>query len=71
MKLYDLKARRPHTVGHRTLEAGETLSRLQFKSAEDAKFFINHLRWSAFEVVEAPMELAPKTKAKKSDAAPV
>lgn len=69
----DLRARRAHHVGHRTLAEGEVLCRMQFRSDEDAKFFGNHLRWSAFEMVTVEESAAPAApaKAKKDTPEPV
>lgn len=80
----DLRARRAHHIGHRALADGEVLCRLQFRSADDAKFFGNHLRWSAFEMVAvdepaipatapAPVPAKPKTGKDKmaTDSTPV
>ncbi len=69
--LRDLRARRPHHIGHRTLAEGEVLCRMQFRNADDAKFFGNHLRWSAFEMVdpEAIAEEAAKVAAETAKVA--
>lgn len=67
--LRDLRARRPHNIGHRTLAQGEVLCRMQFRSDDDAKFFGNHLRWSAFELV-LPEEPAAADAAKPATTAP-
>lgn len=56
--LADLIARRDHHIGHRIIPAGETFARVQFRSEEDRKFFRNHLRWSAFEIRDVPVDEA-------------
>lgn len=71
--LRDLRARRGHHIGHRALAEGEVLCRLQFRSDDDAKFFGNHLRWSAFELAVVdengePKPVAPAQPAAKTPA---
>ena len=70
--LRDLRARRGIHVGHRTVAEGEVLTRLQFRSEDDARFFASHLRWSAFDLVtatdapaSAPAPVAQEGRGKK------
>lgn len=55
MLVFDLRLKADqkngHQLGHRVIAPGETLIRGQAKSADDLRFFANHLRWSAFEVI--------------------
>lgn len=57
--LRDLRARRGIHIGHRTVAEGEVLTRMQFRSEDDAKFFSSQLRWSAFDMVAASESPAP------------
>jgi len=53
-----LQALRRIKLGSVTLEAGEPLALLSFDSDEKAKAFAGNLRWSAFQFVEQPAEVA-------------
>lgn len=68
MFFLEIRPLRPHQLGHRVIQPGETLTRCAFKTAEDRRWFLKSIQrsWSAFEAVEiaqAQVEAPPASPA--------